>query len=133
MTPEPFQIVIPGAPVPASRARVRGGQGGYHQPRYRQWLHDAAWVVSDACLQAYKKRPRWASPTGVLFEFYGARANSDPDNLVKAALDALVQGGVLKDDNIRNVPRGGWSCHPPGPKGEKRVVIIVTPGPDSSV
>lgn len=124
-----FRVIIPGAPVPCQRARVRRGQGGYYLPRYRQWLDDARTVVTGACLIAYRKRPRWAGPIGVEAEVYGARLNSDPDNLLKAVLDALT-GSVLEDDCIRIVREVHLYARDLPKGGEKGVRVTVTAQPD---
>lgn len=100
-----MRLVIPGRPVPASRPRVTKGHA-YYPRRYADWLSQASWQV-----RASGKRvdgpvkvvlrfrrdsvevevlPGDARPSGVV---------ADIDNLAKAALDALVAGGVLGDDS----------------------------------
>lgn len=122
MTPPPYiRIMIPGVPVPASRARVKGGQGGYYLGRYSDWLEMAQGYAVAACLREMQKKARWRGPIGVRADFWGARANADLDNLVKAALDA-VSGIVMEDD--RQVV---WlTAHRfPSPPGEPHVQIEV--------
>jgi len=42
---------------------------------------------------------------------YEARENSDGDNMLKSVLDA-IQGVLIRNDNLKVVPRGSWSYEP---------------------
>jgi Holliday junction resolvase RusA-like endonuclease len=85
------RLVIPGRPVPLQRSRTRAGKH-YLPPRSRAYreLVQAAWLEAG--------RPTvGAEPFTLSARFYGARANADLDNLVKAVLDAL-NGLAFADD-----------------------------------
>jgi len=85
------RLTIPGQPVPASRPRVTKN-GTYIAPRYAQWLRDARWLARDQY-----RGPVITGPVQVRIQCFGARANSDVDNLIKGPLDALT-GIVYADD-----------------------------------
>ena len=116
--PADFRLVIPGQPVPASRPRVTRN-GTHIAPRYRTWKRDA----SVRCRRAWKRkpitmgvavsievtlpRPQSRPAKGSIHrlywhptEDYPLPLRGDADNYAKAALDALTQGGVIRDDNL---------------------------------
>jgi crossover junction endodeoxyribonuclease RusA len=106
-------VVIPGRPVPLQRSRTRSGRH-YLPARSRAYreLVRATWLEAG--------RPTLGdTPLTVSLRFYGARANADLDNLVKAILDAL--NGLAFDDDSQVVCFAG--CHklpadPAGPRAE---------------
>lgn len=85
-------LVIPGVPVPLARSRTSSGR--HYLPRRSAQYRD---VVQHVWLAA--GRPSLGSqPFSLSARFYGARANADLDNLVKAQLDAL-NGLAFADDS----------------------------------
>lgn len=100
-------ITIPGAPVAKGRPRVYNGRGVTPE-RTRRWEAAAAAIIRasgvrvvgavELELVAVMERPqrlyRRADPAGRI----PAPVRPDIDNVVKAALDALVLGGALVDD-----------------------------------
>ncbi len=88
------QLVISGRPIPLQRHRT--GKGRAYLPvrskAYRALIEDE-WMAAG--------RPSLGGvPVVLSARFYGARANADLDNLVKAILDALQ---TLAFDNDRQV------------------------------
>ena len=86
------RLVIRGKPIPLQRSRTRSGK--HYLPArstaYRE-LVQTTWMVSG--------RPELGdAPFTMSARFYGARANADLDNLVKAVLDAL-NGLAITDDS----------------------------------
>lgn len=100
------ELWVPGRPVPAARPRVVNGHA-YTPQRYRDWKSGAAFrlrtgttarfdgpvsvqvrVGADGVEVAVESVPP-SRPKGV---------RGDVDNYVKAALDALVDSGVIGDD-----------------------------------
>lgn len=91
-----FRCTIPGKPIPQGRQRVpRFGRPYY--PKTSQ-EHRALLV---AAFQAVPKGTRSISlPCELEVGVAGARKNSDLSNHAKAVEDALVDAGVLVDDNL---------------------------------
>ncbi len=88
-----LRLVIPGVPVPLGRSRSTRGGRHYLPARSRAYreLVQTCWMASG--------RPALGGvPFGLSARFYGARANADLDNLVKAVLDALNGGLAFADD-----------------------------------
>jgi Holliday junction resolvase RusA-like endonuclease len=78
-----LQLRVKGRPVPLQRSRTRSGRH-YLPARSRAYreLVQAEWLAAG--------RPSLgAAPFSLAARFYGARANADLDNLLKAILDAL--------------------------------------------
>jgi Holliday junction resolvase RusA-like endonuclease len=91
---ERIKLEIPGKPVPLQRART--GKGRHYLPvrsrAYRQLVQET-WMAAG--------RPSLGgAPLTLSARFYGARANADLDNLVKAILDAL---NTLAFDDDRQI------------------------------
>lgn len=84
-------------PPPANNLYInaRGGHGRYLSPRYREWQAEAAGMIK-------QQRPgRVFGPFRV--EIVLTRPDKrkrDIDGLIKALLDALVKGGIVKDDSL---------------------------------
>jgi Holliday junction resolvase RusA-like endonuclease len=113
-----FHFVIPGEPVPAGRPRAyinkALGRAGVHMPgKSSAWQATAAMLMRSewggrapisaavrAHLQFVSSRPkallRKSSPEGRIWR----TSRGDIDNLIKAALDAAVDAGVLLDDAL---------------------------------
>lgn len=95
------KLVIVGTPVPLQRSRTSRGRH-YLPARSRAYreLIQAEWLAAG--------RPSLdGAPFTLSARFYGARANADLDNLVKACLDSL--GGLAFTDDRQLVCLSG--CH----------------------
>jgi Holliday junction resolvase RusA-like endonuclease len=113
-----LDATIPGIPVPQGRARI-GRHGHVMDPASRAWRTIAVQVLTlarvrariepidaivaveiDVVTERPESRPRlvarevWATGERCL-----SGGRGDPDNFAKAALDACVDAGVLKDDH----------------------------------
>ena len=74
--------------------RSRGIQGGrFKDADYRRWLHDAGWIV---------KLQHPAPVLGIVAVLIEAplHRRRDLDNSLKAALDLIVQLGLIENDNL---------------------------------
>ncbi|ULR41384.1 RusA family crossover junction endodeoxyribonuclease [Thermus sp. NEB1569] len=68
----------------------------YLSPRARAWRDEAAWRLREA----RNGKGRISQEVALfLFAYPPDRRKRDLDNILKAVLDALVHGGVLKDDH----------------------------------
>ncbi len=89
-----IQLVIPGSPVPLQRSRTSSGRH-YLPARSKTYrlLVQAAWMQAG--------RPSLSdAPFTMSARFYGARANADLDNLVKAVLDGLNRLAFTDDRQL---------------------------------
>lgn len=113
-----YTVRIPGTPVPqgSSRAFVRGGRAVVTSanPRLRSWRADAAWSISEV---ARRDGPlEGPVHVGAVFLFprpvshFGRKGllpsapmlhaqKPDLDKLLRALLDAMTEGGAIRDDS----------------------------------
>ena len=91
-----FEIDI--KPVPQGRGRVSRGRVYYGM---RDRAYRAELVIK---LRQYKGKAQ-RKPCAIEIEIAGANPRSDLDNHAKAIMDALVEAGVLEDDNLGIVER----------------------------
>jgi crossover junction endodeoxyribonuclease RusA len=114
-------VVIPGRPVPLQRSRTRSGRH-YLPARSRAYreLVRATWLEAG--------RPTLGdTPLTVSLRFYGARANADLDNLVKAILDALNELAFADDKQLTCLS----GCHKlPVDAAGPRAVVELWPAPE---
>jgi crossover junction endodeoxyribonuclease RusA len=110
-------LVIVGKPVPLARSRTSSGRH-YLPKRSRDYrtLIQATWM--QAGRHSLGDRPFTAS-----MRFYGARANGDLDNLVKAILDAL--NGLAYDDDSQLVCIAGAHKLPTDADGPRCEVELI--------
>lgn len=87
-----LELTIPGQPVPTARPRVTRSGGAFIPARSR---HAQARIkeMAEATGIRFGK-----DPVAIRCTFYGARANSDLDNLAKTVLDGLQKAGTIDDD-----------------------------------
>lgn len=89
-----MELIVPGKPVPLQRSQTSKGRH-YLPPRSRAYreLVQACWMEAG--------RPRLGvADLAASMRFYGARADCDIDNLVKAILDALNGLAYVDDRQI---------------------------------
>lgn len=94
-----IEIVIAGS-VPAKKNLLRfaaGRKKPFYDPEVRATLDDIADQVADQ----WSGRAPLIHPS-IIIVFYGVSDLSDRDNKFTTLMDALVSGGVLKDDNVLN-------------------------------
>lgn len=98
--------------------------GTYTDADYDSWKASAALIVGAQARQAGHRKPI-ERVARLHVEHYGAKAVGDGDNMDGAVWDALVQGGVLHNDNVNAIPRwsGTWFRVPVGQKPHVRVYI----------
>lgn len=93
-----FQLM--GDIVPKTRPRVSFGRA-YMPQNYRDWKNGA---IADLC-QQYQGESL-TSLSGVLIALTGKHSRrGDLDNIAGSVLDALVQAGILANDNLVVVPK----------------------------
>jgi crossover junction endodeoxyribonuclease RusA len=87
-------LLIPGRPTPLQRSRTRSGKHylptrsrAYRETAQAEWMAAGRPCLGDA-------------PFAASMRFYGARANADLDNLVKAILDALNELAFADDRQL---------------------------------
>jgi Holliday junction resolvase RusA-like endonuclease len=87
-------VRIDGEIVPKARPRVTRRGITYMPSKYTEW--------KDATICALQANMRpITSPVGITINLYGKHSRKgDLDNIAGAVLDAMVQGGILPDDNL---------------------------------
>ena len=116
-----YTFNLNGPIVPKARPRVT--KRGAHMPEnYRDWKEGAIAELSNQ----YQGEPlEWAEVTISLSGKHNRQG--DADNVAGSVLDALVQSGVLKDDNMKRVPSLtialDWQK-----KVEPRAVVVLSTG-----
>lgn len=85
------------------------GRGRVKTKRYNTWTHHAAAMLNDQ-----KPLPRANGPVRIVFAVgeVGVSAAMDGDNTLKGCIDALVEAGVLPDDNRKTVRGVGMEWVP---------------------
>lgn len=92
---EPLVLRVDIAPRPACRPRFRSNGCVYNDPSYKAWLDEFAGIVR----RTWPDDPlKHISHISIIFN--GQTKRGDLDNYLKATLDGLVYGGVLKNDNL---------------------------------
>ncbi|MEM9770009.1 MAG: RusA family crossover junction endodeoxyribonuclease [Cyanobacteria bacterium P01_D01_bin.73] len=96
-----YSFTLTGAITPKARPRVT--RNGTFMPRkYREWKTQA---ITSLQLQ-WSNAPPISEPVGIEILLTGKHPRrGDSDNVAGAILDALQDAGVLKNDNLKAVPR----------------------------
>lgn len=90
-------LLIDGPIVPKARARVTRN-GTFHPGNYQEWKRNAIFELS----RQWAGEPLSGVTVSVTLKGKHSR-RGDADNVSGAILDALVQSGILKDDNLTHV------------------------------
>jgi len=100
-------------PMPPSVNSIwrQGKRKVYRNPQYKAWMHSAAWTIRFySCLH-----DPLSGDTFIEMKFGPRNKKADLDNLLKATIDALVQGGAIKDDRYVKKLTAEWAdvqgCH----------------------
>lgn len=91
---------VPGLPKPQPRPRFNSKTGRVYTPdTARRWREAVAWAAMGARNQS-RINCALLGPLSVILGFtMPDNRKADIDNLVKGTLDALIEAGVMKDDN----------------------------------
>ena len=93
-----LRVVITGQPLTAQRTRNNGRGGVYTPKEYRNWKKAAAWAIA-----AEAKGAKMNLPVRVTMSLYTETWRGDWDNFYKAALDAIVDAGIIPNDGRKCV------------------------------
>lgn len=107
-------------PISTNRLFKNKARGRARTEAYNTWRHHARAMILD-------QKPI-AKPNGPVRVFFaigetGLRKDSDGDNLLKCLLDALVDNGILTDDNREYVRGVGMEWV----KGKEGATAHITP------
>jgi Holliday junction resolvase RusA-like endonuclease len=95
-----IELILDGQIVPKARPRVTVN-GAYMPPKYRQWKQGA---ILDLSQQHQGHKLTAVRSIDIVMTGKHSR-RGDLDNISGSILDALVQSGVLVNDNLTVVPR----------------------------
>jgi Holliday junction resolvase RusA-like endonuclease len=105
-----YRFELEGNPVAKQRAQIAraGGRSiAYYQGGYGQWKEKAAWELRVQYREQGGLEPI-ARASGLFIELSGKCSRAqDGDNVEGGIWDALVQGGVLRNDNLNCIPLWG--------------------------
>jgi Holliday junction resolvase RusA-like endonuclease len=90
---EIIRLYLP--PKSCPRPRVSNGVV-YHDPSYQTWMKEAIKQFRGQWLG----KERLSRIEKLSIQFYGWNRSSDLSNLFKSPEDAIVQAGILRDDNL---------------------------------
>jgi len=111
-------LTIPGQIVPKARPRVTAN-GTFMPHRYRQWKDQAIAILSSQ----YQGQPLTVTKSITITLTGKHSRRGDIDNLSGSCLDALVQAGILTNDNLMVVSK--LSIELRYGKEEPKTVILV--------
>lgn len=92
-----LSVYVPGEVVPTARVRVQHGAAQTPRRTVEYQAQVARAVRAAIAEQGWPAKH--AGPVLVYVVGYGC-AKGDPDNILKSALDGLVKGHALADDNV---------------------------------
>jgi Holliday junction resolvase RusA-like endonuclease len=96
-----YTFLLEGSPVPKARPKVTTN-GTFMPAAYRSWKEGAILDFR----QQHRGQPVIEKTSSIKIVLFGKHSRrGDTDNIAGACLDALVQAGVLKGDNLMVVPR----------------------------
>lgn len=82
------------------------GRGRVKTDRYKKWRDKASWEI-----RLQHKGPPLDGPTALTLSMRRPRANADLDNHLKAAIDALEEGGAIANDKQISCITAAWADH----------------------
>ena len=86
--------------VPKARPRSGKNRSHYLPENYREWKNQAIWE-----LRQQHQGEAIAVPVAIEITLTGKHSRrGDADNIAGAILDAMVQAGILIDDNLTRIP-----------------------------
>lgn len=97
------------------------GRGRVITPKYREWINEALWMLKSQ--KPSKFDVEVSISIGIVAPDRRAR---DIDNLIKACLDILVKGSVIKDDSRKYVRKVSAQWLASGPP----CVVLIVPYED---
>ena len=101
-------LELPGAIVPKARPRFSQNGRAYTHRGYYQWKQMASGILG----QQWGDRPTLEGPVEVVITLSGRhRRSGDSDNIAGSILDAAVQAGILKNDNLVVIPKLSIELH----------------------
>ena len=123
MTVYTFELL--GPIVPKARPRVTS-RGSHLPENYREWKDSA---IADISGQYQGSPLEYAEVTISLSGKHSRKG--DADNVAGSILDALVQSGVLVDDNMKRVP-SLTICLDWQKKVEPKTVVVLSTGVEAA-
>jgi len=101
-------LELAGPIVPKARPRFSKCGRAYTHRGYYQWKQMAIGILS----QQWGDRPALGGPVEVVITLSGRhRRSGDNDNIAGSILDAVVQGGILQNDNLVVIPKLSIELH----------------------
>jgi Holliday junction resolvase RusA-like endonuclease len=101
---ESITFCLQGVVVPKARPRVTKSGQAYIPPNYRAWKEQAIESLR-GIRPLYPQHTFPLEQANAMFVLDGKHSRgSDGDNLSGALNDALVQAGILREDNLLHVP-----------------------------
>lgn len=95
---------LQGSVVPKARPRVTNSGHAYMPQNYRDWKQQAIAALRDI-KKLYPQHNFPLEQANAMFTLDGKHSRgSDGDNLSGALNDALVQAGVMREDNLLHIP-----------------------------
>lgn len=95
-----INFALNGEIVPKARPRSGKNRSHYLPENYRDWKQSAIWE-----LQRQHQGEPIAVPVAIEITLTGKHSRrGDADNIAGAILDAMVQAGILIDDNLTRIP-----------------------------
>jgi len=101
-------LELAGPIVPKARPRVTKSGTAYSPRGYQQWKQSAIFHLR----QQWGDRPALGGPVEVAITLAGQhRRAGDSDNVAGSLLDAIVQAGILRNDNLVVIPKLSIELH----------------------
>lgn len=121
-----MKVTVPIPPRGLSpNSRVHWSRKATLTKKYRTECFLAASYAVNHGPEAMKPRPEWESATIWIFWFHRTKNRPDPDNAkatLKAAIDAIVDAGILADDKHVTYPPIEFSKDADNPRVEFEIL-----------